>query len=347
MSGVQTLTVDDDGQDQRLDRWFKRMFPHISQGRIEKLCRKGEIRVAGGRVKSGTRLVAGQTVRVPPLPDAQDLRARNIAVVTDADRKMIQDAVLYRDAHFIVLNKPAGLPTQGGTGHDIHIDMLAEELKFGEEKKPKLVHRLDKDTSGVLLLARTGRAAKALAKALQDRETRKVYWALVAGRLPERVGTIQYGLVKASGHGPHGAGEKMHCIHPDMVEKTPGAKRATTDYALIESVGTRASWVGLVPVTGRTHQLRAHMAEIGCPIVGDGKYGGNSQDNEGEGWGAKIGGDISRKMHLHARSLGFVHPFTKKEMFFEAPLPEHMARTWDMFGWNLKWAPKDPFAIFE
>ena len=347
MSGVQNLTVDDDGQDQRLDRWFKRMFPHISQGRIEKMCRKGEIRVDGGRVKPGTRLETGQNVRVPPLPDAEALRERNIAVVTDADRKMIQNAVLFKDEHFIVLNKPAGLPTQGGTGHDIHIDMLAEELKFGNETKPKLVHRLDKDTSGVLLLARTGKAAKALAKALHDRETRKIYWALVAGRPPQQVGTIQYGLVKASGHGPHGAGEKMHCIHPDEVERTPGAKRATTDYAVIETIGTRATWVGLVPVTGRTHQLRAHMAEIGCPIVGDGKYGGNSQSNDGEGWGAKIGGDISRKMHLHARSLAFAHPFTGKEMLFEAPLPEHMARTWDMFGWNLKWAPKDPFAIFE
>ena len=347
MSGVQNLTVDDDGQDQRLDRWFKRMFPHISQGRIEKMCRKGEIRVDGGRVKPGTRLETGQNVRVPPLPDAEALRERNIAVVTDADRKMIQNAVLFKDEHFIVLNKPAGLPTQGGTGHDIHIDMLAEELKFGNETKPKLVHRLDKDTSGVLLLARTGKAAKALAKALHDRETRKIYWALVAGRPPQQVGTIQYGLVKASGHGPHGAGEKMHCIHPDEVERTPGAKRATTDYAVIETIGTRATWVGLVPVTGRTHQLRAHMAEIGCPIVGDGKYGGNSQSNDGEGWGAKIGGDISRKMHLHARSLAFTHPFTGKEMLFEAPLPEHMARTWDMFGWNLKWAPKDPFAIFE
>jgi 23S rRNA pseudouridine955/2504/2580 synthase len=347
MSGVQHLTVDEDGQDQRLDRWFKRMFPHISQGRIEKLCRKGEIRVEKGRVKPGTRLITGQNVRVPPLPDARDLRERNIAVVTDDDREMIQRAVLFKDEHFIVINKPAGLPTQGGTGHDIHVDMLAEELKFGEEKKPKLVHRLDKDTSGVLLLARTGRAAKALAKALQDRETRKVYWALVAGRLPERVGTIQYGLIKAGGHGPNGAGEKMHCIHPNEVDSTPGAKRATTDYAVIENIGTRATWVGLVPVTGRTHQLRAHMAEIGCPIVGDGKYGGNSQSNDGEGWGAKIGGDISRKMHLHARSIGFVHPFTGKEMFFEAPLPEHMARSWDLFGWNLKWAPKDPFAIFE
>ena len=347
MSGVQNLTVDEDGQDQRLDRWFKRMFPHISQGRIEKLCRKGEIRVEKGRVKPGTRLATGQNVRVPPLPDAEHLRERNIAVITDADREMIQRAVLFKDEHFIVINKPAGLPTQGGTGHDIHVDMLAEELKFGEEKKPKLVHRLDKDTSGVLLLARNGRAAKALAKALQDRETRKVYWALVAGRLPERVGTIQYGLIKAGGHGPNGAGEKMHCAHPNEVDNTPGAKRATTDYAVIENIGTRATWVGLVPVTGRTHQLRAHMAEIGCPIIGDGKYGGNSQSNDGEGWGAKIGGDISRKMHLHARSIGFVHPFTGKDMFFEAPLPAHMARSWDLFGWNLKWAPKDPFAIFE
>ncbi len=347
MSRVQHLTVDEDGQDQRLDRWFKRMFPHISQGRIEKLCRKGDIRVDKGRVKSGTRLATGQVVRVPPLPDATDLRARNIAVITPDDEQMIRNAVLYRDEHFIVINKPAGLPTQGGTGHDIHVDLLADALKFGNEDKPKLVHRLDKDTSGVLMLARNGRAAKALAKALHDRETRKVYWALVAGRLPERVGSIHYGLVKAAGHGPHGAGEKMHCIHPEEVDRTDGAKRATTDYAMIETLGPRATWVGLVPVTGRTHQLRAHMAAIGCPIVGDGKYGGNSQSNDGEGWGAKIGGDISRKMHLHARSIALIHPFTKQPLMIEAPLPEHMKRSWDLFGWNLKWAPKDPFKVFE
>lgn len=347
MSRVQTMTVDADGDEQRLDRWFRRMFPHISQGRIEKLCRKGEIRVEGGRVKSSTRLTEGQTVRVPPLPDPGDLPpVPESKKVSNDDAKMIQSCVLYKDDDIIVLNKPAGLATQGGSGQTRHIDGLAEALKFGLERRPRLVHRLDKDTSGVLLLARNGQAAKGLSKAFQDKTTQKIYWALVAGRPEQNVGTIRYGLVKQAGHGPHGAGEKMICIPPNEIDSTEGAKRATTDFAEIETLG-RTTWLGLMPITGRTHQLRAHLAEMGYPIVGDGKYGGSGQSNEGEGWGSQIGGLISRKMHLHARSIKIMHPTTHKEMLFEAPLPDHMQRTWDTFGWNLKWAPKDPFEIFR
>jgi len=345
---VQYLEVDADGQDQRLDRWFRRMFPHVPQGRIEKMCRKGEIRVDGGRVKTSTRLATGQQVRVPPLPEPDPSNERPApASVSAADAEMIRACVLYRDDDMIVLNKPAGLPVQGGSGQSRHVDGLAEALKFGFDEKPRLVHRLDKDTSGVLLLARTGRAAAALTRAFQSKQTRKIYWALVAGHPEQMVGTIKFGLVKQAGHGPHGEGEKMICVPPAEVETTPGAKRAISDFVVIETVGKRATWVGLVPVTGRTHQLRAHMAAIGCPIIGDGKYGGSAQVNEGEGWGAGIGGDLSRKMHLHARSISLRHPSTGKEMFFEAPLPDHMQRTWDYFGWNLKWAPKDPFEIYE
>ena len=161
------------------------------------------------------------------------------------------------------------------------------------------------------------------------------------------MGTIRYGLVKAAGHGPNGADERMHCIHPDEVEHTPNAKRATSDYAVIESVGQRAAWVALAPITGRTHQLRAHMAEIGHPIVGDGKYGTNSQTNDGDGWGAQLGGSVSRKLHLHARSLSIVHPVTGGVMTFSAPLPDHMAQTWDFFGFDQAAAPDDPFEEIE
>ncbi len=346
MSGVQTLTVDADGQDQRLDRWFRRHFPHIPQGRIEKMCRKGEIRVDGGRVKSNTRLATGQSVRIPPLPDNQAPAPERIEI-PKADVDMIRACVIYKDDDIIVLNKPAGLATQGGSGQVRHVDGMTPALRFDADQDPKLVHRLDKDTSGILLLARNGQAAKGLAKSFQDKSSQKIYWALVAGQPEQPVGTIRFGLVKQSGHGPHSAGEKMVCIAPDEVEMTPDAKRATTDFAIIETLGPRATWVGLAPITGRTHQLRAHMAGIGCPIVGDGKYGGSTQVNEGEGWGAQIGGAISRKMHLHARSIKIRHPRTGKEMFFEAPLPEHMQKTWDTFGWNLKWAPKDPFKVFE
>jgi 23S rRNA pseudouridine955/2504/2580 synthase len=345
MSGVQTLTVDAQGADQRLDRWLRRQFPHLAQGRIEKMCRKGELRVDGGRVKASTRLAAGQQVRVPPLPAPGTAPARPATPpVSEADARMIRATVIYRDDHILALNKPPGLPVQGGSKQNRHVDGLAEALRFGLEEKPRLVHRLDKDTSGVLLMARTGAVAKSLAAAFRARATRKIYWAAVAGVPSPRMGTIRFGLVKAPGHGPRGEGEKMLCLHPEAVADTPEAKHATTDYAVIEAAGTRCAWMALVPVTGRTHQLRAHMAEIGHPIVGDGKYGGSGQENWGEGWGAQLGGEISRKLHLHARSLTIRHPVTGADLHLTAPLPGHMVRTWEMFQWQPAEAPLDPFA---
>jgi 23S rRNA pseudouridine955/2504/2580 synthase len=261
------------------------------------------------------------------------------------DAGMIQEAVLWQDEHMIVLNKPAGLPSQGGSGQgERHVDALAEALKFGYKEKPKLVHRLDKDTSGVLLLARTDRVARALSEALRHREARKIYWAVVAGVPHPRQGSIKFGLVKAPGRGRGGEGEKMRCVHPSRLAETEGAKRAQTDYFTLWFLGARLSWMALEPVTGRTHQLRAHMAEIGHPILGDGKYGGSGQENPGDGWGAASGGDISRKLHLHARSLTIEHPITKAMMTFTAPLPDHMARTWKLMDWKETDVPADPFA---
>ena len=347
MSGVQTIQIDEDGTDQRLDRWFRNRFPHITQGRIEKMCRKGDIRLDGGRVKSSTRLTAGQSLRVPPLPDAVAPATKARQDVSNADAEMIRAAVIYKDDHIIALNKPPGLAVQGGSGQTRHIDGMLDALMFDLDKRPKLVHRLDRDTSGVFLLARTPRAAAGLARSFQSRTTRKLYWAAVAGVPKPDMGTIRYGLVKAAGHGPHGAGEKMICIHPDAMDQNPGAKRATTDYRVLEKAAQRASWVALAPITGRTHQLRAHMAEIGAPVVGDGKYGTNSQTNEGDGWGAQLGGDISRKLHLHARSITLTHPVSGASLMLTAPLPEHMKKTWDIMGWNPKDAPVDPFTEEE
>jgi 23S rRNA pseudouridine955/2504/2580 synthase len=291
-------------------------------------------------VKPATRVVEGQRVRVPPLPDAPaPAPAAQRPKVAEADAEMLRAAVLFRDDHLIALNKPPGLPTQGGSGQGgRHVDGLADALRFGADEKPRLVHRLDKDTSGVLLLARTRAAAAALTKAFRARDARKIYWAACAGVPSPRMGTIRFGLVKAKGDR-----EKMLCIHPQAVDTTEGAKRATTDYAVIEAAGARLAWVALVPVTGRTHQLRAHMAEIGHPILGDGKYGGSAQENLGDGWGAGAGGAVSRKLHLHARSLTLTHPFTGARLHLTAPLPEHMARTWEMFDWRAADAPADPF----
>ena len=344
MSGVQTLTVAEGDGDQRLDRWLKRQFPNIAQGRIEKMCRKGELRVDGGRVKASTRLEVGQQVRIPPLPDIdQPAPPPSRDRISDADAKMIQSCVIYRDDDIIALNKPAGLAVQGGSGTTKHVDGLGAALRFGLDENPRLVHRLDKDTSGVLLLARRREVAAALTAGFRHKATRKIYWALVAGVPTPYLGEIKAGLVKASGHGAKGEGEKMIAVHPRDIDSTPGAKRAHTLYATLYRVASRAAWVALEPLTGRTHQLRVHMAEMGHPIAGDGKYGGSGQENLGDGWGAQLGGIISKKLHLHARSLTFEHPVTRKPITITAELPDHMKHSWETFGWTEDLAQDDPF----
>ncbi|MDQ2067477.1 RluA family pseudouridine synthase [Xinfangfangia sp. CPCC 101601] len=348
MSAVQLLTVSEDEGEQRLDRWLKRRFPQITQGAIEKMCRTGQIRVDGGRAKASDRVAPGETIRVPPLPETEAPVRAQVAGISAADAKMIQDAVIWKDEHIIVLNKPPGLPSQGGSGQgDRHVDGLTEALKFGYKDRPKLVHRLDKDTSGILLLARTDRIARALSESLRHRAARKIYWAVVAGVPNPRRGSIKFYLEKAPGRGRGGEGEKMLCVHPAKAKEHPEAKRSQTDYFTLWFLGTRLSWMALEPVTGRTHQLRAHMAEIGHPILGDGKYGGSEADNAGDGWGAAIGGGISRKMHLHARSMTVEHPITKAQVTFTAPLPEHMARTWEILDWKVTDVPADPFTTIR
>ena len=348
MSGVQKQIVGEADGGQRIDRWLRRMFPHLSQGRIEKMCRKGELRVDGGRVKSATRIEAGQEGRIPPIPDAELTKpAPKRDIVSEADAEMIRACVIWKDDHIIALNKPPGLPTQGGSKQTRHVDGLAEALRFGYDEKPRLVHRLDKDTSGVLLLARTQEMARLLTAAIRHRETRKIYWAVVAGVPVPYLGEIKFGLVKAGGHGAHGEGEKMRAVHPREIDSTPGAKRAITQYATLYRVASRAAWVAMEPITGRTHQLRAHMAEIGHPIVGDGKYGGSGQENLGDGWGAKLGGIISNKLHLHARTMRLEHPKTRKPITITAPLPEHFAHTFETFGWTEDLADDDPFEALQ
>ncbi|MGV8951487.1 MAG: RluA family pseudouridine synthase [Cypionkella sp.] len=341
MSGVSLLTVSEAEGEQRLDKWFKRRFPQLTQGHVEKMCRTGQVRVDSARCKASDRITPGQVIRVPPLPDEAAPKVKRNGY-TAADEKMIQDAVLWKDEHMIILNKPPGLPSQGGSGQgDRHVDGLTEALKFGYKERPKLVHRLDKDTSGLLMLARTDRVARALSEALRHRNTRKIYWAAVAGVPHPRKGSIKYGLMKG-GRG-YGDAEKMICIHPAKMDEYPEAKRAHTDYFTLWFLGNRISWLAMEPVTGRTHQLRAHIAEMGHPIIGDGKYGGSGTENMGDGWGAGIGGDLSRKLHLHARMLKVQHPITKEMMTFIAPLPEHMARTWKTLDWGENDVPLDPF----
>ncbi len=330
MAALETVTVAPADGEIRLDRWFRRHYPDLAHGRLEKLLRTGQIRVDGRRAKSGDRVSPGQAIRVPPLGASpgeapgprQSPRAR------PQDEALLRDLVIHRDDHAIVLNKPAGLAVQGGTDTTRHVDGLLDGLRFGNEDRPRLVHRLDKDTSGVLLIARTAAAAAFFTRAFRDRTTRKTYWAIVAG-LPEmRRGKIDLSLAKGVLHAGARGRERVHADED--------GKDAVTYYTVVDSAGDRASWLALLPLTGRTHQLRAHCAAIGTPILGDGKYGGAA---------AQIpGGGAARGLHLHARALEIPHPagFTLK---VTAPLPAHMRQMWEFFGFAGD-AP-DPFAELE
>jgi len=329
MSGVRHVVVDPGEAEQRLDRWVKRRFPQLTQGLVEKLCRRGEIRVDGGRAKAATRVAPGQTVRLPPLPEAPPARD-DAAAVDDALARDLAERIVWRDDDLLVLDKPPGLAVQGGTGQTRHVAAALPGLRFGAAEAPRLVHRIDRDTSGLLVLARTGRAAAALARAFRGRAVEKTYAAVVAGRPRPAAGTVRYALEKTGG----GGAERMIAVHPDEAAGRPGALSARSDYATVEAAGQRAAWVALRPVTGRTHQLRAHMAALGTPIVGDGKYAGRGQTNDGSGWGASLGQGVSRKLHLHAARLAFEHPVHGRRLVLRAPLPEHMARTFALFGWS-------------
>jgi len=330
MSGVQQITIGEDEGDQRLDRWFKKHFPEINHGRLEKLLRTGQIRVDGKRAKAGDRIAAGQVLRVPPIAPAQDAdkprTPKPPKPVSDRDAKVLRDAVLYKDADVLVIDKPAGLAVQGGTGLDKNLDAMLDSLKFDAAERPRLVHRLDKDTSGVLVLARNAKAARELAEAFRHKSARKIYWAVVVGIPKPDRGTIDAPLSKQAG----GYGERVG------IDEEEG-RHAITRYAMIERAGNRAAWVALMPETGRTHQLRAHCVILGTPIVGDGKYGGVEAHLARE--------NLSRQLHLHARSIRIPHP-RKGWIEATAPLPPHMKATWKFFGFSSE-PDGDPFADLE
>ena len=312
-----TVALDDDGI--RLDRWFKRHLPDTSFNLVSRWARTGQLRLDGARATPGDRIAAGQTIRVPPADAAaaadRPARPRRPArVMSDDEAAFAQSLVIHRDDAALVLNKPPGLATQGGTGTTEHVDGLLDALVFEASGRPKLVHRLDKDTSGALLVARSSRAAAHFATAFSSRTARKVYWAIVTGVPGIDDGMIELPIAKQPGSG----GEKMHV---DEKEGSP----ARTRYRVIERAGNAAAWVELQPYTGRTHQLRVHMAAIGHPIVGDGKYGGKA---------AFLTGTISRKMHLHARRIRVDHP-DGGIVDVTADLPEHFAATIADLGFDL------------
>jgi 23S rRNA pseudouridine955/2504/2580 synthase len=325
MKTDETVTVDGQDGSLRLDRWFKRHYPGLNHGQLEKLLRTGRVRVDGKRALSGDRVTPGQAIRMPPL-DETILRGRPAQIQPrPANERLLQGAVLHRDDAVIILDKPPGLAVQGGTATERHVDGLLDGLRFGNLERPRLVHRLDKDTSGILVIARTSAAAAFLTRAFREKTTRKIYWAIVVGVPRPWQGRIDLPLAKMPGRG----GER---VRPDPEE----GRRAVTYYRVIESAGTQASWLALMPVTGRTHQLRAHCAAIGTPILGDAKYG------EGAVHLASVPG--SRRLHLHARSLSIPHPLGGR-VEVTAPLPPHMRRSWEFFGFPND--VKDPFAQLD
>jgi len=329
---VETRTIKADEAGLRLDRWFKAHFPALAFGHLQKLLRTGQVRVDGARAKTNTRLSPGQRVRVPPLEKGGKqaekdtnvsapyvLKAKDARAKPD-DASFLKSITLYEDREVMVLNKPMGIAVQGGSGTVRHIDGMLEALRTRDGVKPRLVHRIDKDTSGILLIAKTRLAAATLAKTFRSRSARKIYWALVAGVPKVKQGRISTYLAK--GGGPEG--ELMRVAeHGD-----DDASHAVTYYAVVEKAANLLSWLSLKPVTGRTHQLRAHAAHIGHPIVGDPKY------FDIENW--ELPGGIQKKLHLLARRLVLPHPSGKGKIDVTAPLPPHMLQSWNLLGFDAK-----------
>ncbi|WP_428029871.1 RluA family pseudouridine synthase [Ancylobacter sp.] len=351
---VETRRVDADEEGMRLDRWFKSHFPDLSFGHLQKLLRSGQVRVEGGRVKTNTRLSAGQSIRIPPLEEkpqlsaaehleAEEAKARgeapppratrsapsadgeaDIAAPAvrrsssdDKDFRALKDMTLYEDRDVLVLNKPFGLAVQGGSGTFRHVDGMLEALRGDDGQKPRLVHRIDKDTSGILLVAKTRLSASTLAKTFRSRSARKVYWALVPGVPRPAQGRISTYLAKDE------AAEKMRVARHGDDE----ASHAISYYAVVDHAAQKLAWLSMKPVTGRTHQLRAHAAHIGHPIVGDPKY------FDIENW--PLPGGLQNRLHLLARRLVIPHPRGGDRLIdVSAPLPPHMQQSWNVLGFD-------------
>jgi 23S rRNA pseudouridine955/2504/2580 synthase len=314
--GVQTVTVSGDENGMRLDRFFEARFPGLSFSHIQRIIRKGEVRVNGKRAQPKDRLQAGQAVRIPPLKlDAP--KPRDNATEDQKNRAFIKSITLHEDADVMALNKPMGLAVQGGSGTVRHLDGMLDSLRGKDGQRPRLVHRLDKDTAGCLLVARTRFAAAALSKTFRSRAARKIYWALVAGVPRPTQGRVSTFLAKEERED-----ESLMRIAKHGDE---GASHAVTYYAVVETAARQLAWLSLKPVTGRTHQLRAHMAHIGHPIVGDPKY--FSKEN----W--EFPGGLQNRLHLLARRIVVPHP-RGGVIDVTAPLPPHMQQSWNLIGFD-------------
>ena len=314
-TGVQNIRVTADEAGMRVDRFLEARFPGLSFSHIQRIIRKGELRVNGKRAQPKQRLESGQAVRIPPLRLDQPGTRSPTSAANDKTRAFLTSITLYDDADVLVLNKPMGLAVQGGSGTTRHLDGMLEALRDREGQRPRLVHRLDKDTAGCLLVAKTRFAAAALAKTFRSRAARKIYWALVAGVPKPRQGRISTFLAKEE--------REDNSFMRIARHGEEGASRAVTYYAVVETAARQLAWLSLKPVTGRTHQLRAHMAHIGHPIVGDPKYFTK------ENW--RLPGGMQNRLHLLARRLVVAHP-RAGTIDVSAPLPPHMAQSWNLLG---------------
>ena len=319
MSAVQKMTVPDHDSGQRLDRWFKRQFPHIPHGKVEKLLRKGEIRLDGKRAKGSARIEGGQIIRVPPLPDPTDMSGPK--PVSDKDADFIQGLVMYEDDELIALNKPAGIAVQGGTKTTRHIDGMLSALGEG----CRLVHRLDRDTSGVLLIAKTAAAAKWAGRAFQSRRAEKIYWGITNGVPRPISGEIKGYMAKGRLDNRFGNINEGKEVMMAVRHGHAGGKHARTLYDVRSQAGQKVAWVAMMPLTGRTHQLRLHMQLLGAPIAGDPKYMTDRPQPT----------TLDNVLHLHARSLELPRE-GKPPLKLVADMPEHMTTAFSLLGFDTK-----------
>ena len=323
MTNIETRNVDPDEAGIRLDRWFREHFPDLSFGHLQKLLRSGQVRVDGGRVKTNTRLESGQAVRIPPMGVAAGASPRRPNATNAPDKSgtpadFLRSITLHEDDQVFVFDKPAGLAVQGGSGLTRHVDEMLESLRDRKGQKPRLVHRLDRDTSGVLVVARTRLAASKLAASFRTRSTRKIYWSLVKGVPKPHQGRISTWLARGEG----AESERMRVARHGDDDST----HAVSLYSVVEQAGQRLAWLSMRPVTGRTHQLRAHAAHIGNPIIGDAKY-----FEADKNW--DFPGGMQNKLHLHARRIVMPHP-AGGTIDVTAPLPLHMQQSWNLLGFD-------------
>ena len=314
MSGVQQRQVNDDEDGMRLDRWFATHFPQLGFGRLQKLIRNGEVKVDKAKVTTSTRLAPGQTVRIPPIDDPDTVKPVKLS---NADAEFLRSLILYEDEYIYVFNKPHGLAVQGGSGQTRHLDGMLKSLPNSKGEAPRLVHRLDRDTSGCLVVAKTRAAASHFGNVFRSRSARKIYWAIVAGNPNPRQGEISCFLARQS----TADGEQM------VVAKNgaPGAQHSLSYYSTTDTASRRFAWVTLKPVTGRTHQLRVHMAQLGTPIIGDPRYFNI------ENWQGAPG--LGEGLQLHARRIAI--PLRGgKRLDISAPLPPHMRESFDALGFD-------------